>query len=72
MSEQVITANATNSPWRTIDEVAEYYRTTPDTIRYWRKNKRGPNGRRLGLHILWHVDEIARYDRECHEAAQSA
>jgi hypothetical protein len=64
MSEQATRTSAADSPWRTIDEVAAHYRTTPATVRYWRKTGYGPRGRRVGQHVRYHVDEIERFDRE--------
>lgn len=50
--------------WWTIEEVADHYRATPDTIRYWRQKRYGPKGQRIGNHVLYPASEIRRFDRE--------
>jgi hypothetical protein len=37
----------------TLVEVAERYRTTPATVRYWRHCGRGPRGVRIGTRVLY-------------------
>jgi DNA-binding transcriptional MerR regulator len=56
------TVPPSDSPWRTMDELAAHYRITVDTARYWRKRNYGPHGQRVGQHVRYHVDEIARFD----------
>ena len=53
----------------TLPEVAEHYRTTEKTVRYWRQTGYGPKGTRLGTRVLYPVAEIERFDRELHQAA---
>ena len=48
----------------TLDEVAERYRTSPATIRYWRHLGRGPRGVKVGTRVLFPRAEIQRYDKE--------
>jgi hypothetical protein len=48
----------------TLPEVAEHYRTTPGTVRYWRHCGYGPRGVKLGTRVLYPVDEIRRFDAE--------
>ena len=48
----------------TLAEVAERYRTTPATVRYWRHCGRGPRGVRIGTRVLYPLSEIERFDRE--------
>lgn len=37
----------------TTDEVAELYRTSPATVRYWRHKGYGPPGRKVGRKVLY-------------------
>lgn len=37
----------------TTDEVAELYRTSPATVRYWRHTGYGPPGRKVGRRVLY-------------------
>jgi hypothetical protein len=53
----------------TIKEVAEHYRTTVPTLRYWRQHNYGPRGTRVGNRLLYPRGEIGRFDREVTELA---
>jgi hypothetical protein len=55
----------------TLLEVAERYRTTEATVRYWRHTGYGPNGVKLGTRVLYPAAEIARFDQELAEQARS-
>lgn len=48
----------------TLSEVAEHYRTTPATVRYWRHIGYGPRGVKSGARVLYPRAEIDRHDRE--------
>ena len=52
----------------TVPEVAEHYRTTEGTIRWWRYTGYGPKGVKLGAsrnsRVLYPVAEIQRFDAE--------
>jgi predicted DNA-binding transcriptional regulator AlpA len=48
----------------TLPEVAEYYRTTEGTVRYWRHCDIGPKGVKLGTRVLYPITEIERFDRQ--------
>jgi DNA-binding transcriptional MerR regulator len=56
----------------TIKEVAEHYRTTIPTVRYWRHNGYGPKGTRVGQRVLFPRSEVERFDREIAKLAGSA
>ena len=57
----------------TIDEAAEHYRTTADTMRYWRHLGQGPVAVKPGTKLLYPASEIRRYDEELlSEARQQA
>lgn len=62
---------AEQSPgYLTLTEVAEHYRTTEATVRYWRHTGVGPKGVKLGTRVLYPRAEIERFDRLL--AAQAA
>jgi DNA-binding transcriptional MerR regulator len=43
-------------------ELADMYRTTPSTIRYWRHTGYGPQGVKVGKRVLYAESEIRRWD----------
>ena len=48
----------------TVEEVADRYRTTEGTVRFWRHKGYGPKGVKLGTRVLYPATEIERFDRE--------
>jgi hypothetical protein len=46
------------------NELAERYRTSDSTIRYWRMTNYGPRGIRIGRQVLYPSDEVARFEAE--------
>ena len=48
----------------TLPEVAERYRASEGTVRYWRHTGYGPKGVKLGTRVLYPRAEIERFDRE--------
>ena len=53
----------------TLNEVAEHYRTTEATVRYWRHKGYGPKGVKVGARVLYPLSEIDRFDREIAQQA---
>lgn len=53
----------------TTAEVADRYRTSPSTIRYWRHMSTGPTGITVGRRTLYAVEELERWERERETAA---
>ena len=45
----------------TTQEVAEWFRTSPSTIRYWRSIGYGPVGRRVGRRVLYRRQDVAAF-----------
>lgn len=45
----------------TTAEVAEIYRTSPETVRYWRHINYGPKGRKVGRRVLYESVEVERF-----------
>lgn len=60
------------SQYLTLAEVAEHYRTTDGTVRYWRHIGYGPKGVKLGTRVLYPRAEIERFDRQLAEQAGAA
>lgn len=58
------------SPYLTVDEVAHYYRKPVKTIRKWREVGYGPIPVKVGINLLYHVDEINRFDAELKAQAE--
>lgn len=56
----------------TTAEVAEYYRTVPGTVRWWRHKGYGPKGVRVGRRVLYPESEIRRFDAEMLDQLQEA
>jgi len=44
--------------WLTTVEVAEHYRTSPATVRYWRHIGYGPKGVKVGRRVLYDAVEV--------------
>jgi Helix-turn-helix domain len=53
-------------------ETADHYRTTEDTLRYWRYSGYGPGFTRAGKHVLYPRAEIERFDRQLAQQAAAA
>lgn len=51
-------------PYLTTDEVADRYRTTPGTVRYWRHVGYGPKGTKVGRKVLYPAEEVRRFDEQ--------
>ena len=45
----------------TTEEVAERYRTSASTVRYWRSIGYGPRGRRVGRRVLYEESEVTAF-----------
>ena len=56
------TAAGAVTAYLTLPEVAEHYRTSEATVRYWRHCGTGPRGVKLGSRVLYSRAEIERYD----------
>lgn len=48
----------------TVDEIAEHYRTTCNTVRYWRHVNYGPKPVKVGRKLLYPADEVQRFDEQ--------
>ncbi|MFJ8308763.1 MULTISPECIES: helix-turn-helix transcriptional regulator [unclassified Streptomyces] len=47
----------------TTSEVAERYRTSESTVRYWRQIGKGPRGIKIGKRVLYPETELLRYEQ---------
>ncbi|MFI1199485.1 helix-turn-helix transcriptional regulator [Streptomyces sp. NPDC020883] len=47
----------------TTAEVAERYRTSESTVRYWRQIGKGPRGVKIGKRVLYSTAELLRYEQ---------
>ncbi len=45
----------------TTEEVAERYRTSASTVRYWRTIGYGPRGRRVGRRVLYDEQDVLAF-----------
>lgn len=47
--------------YMTTAEVAELFRTSPETVRYWRTMGTGPKSVKIGKRILYDRSEVERW-----------
>ena len=47
----------------TTQEVADRYRTSPETVRYWRHIGAGPRSIKVGRQVLYDEDDLLAYER---------
>jgi excisionase family DNA binding protein len=56
----------------TTTEVAELFRTSPETVRYWRHVGRGPKSFKVGRKVLYAREDVEAYSRAArNEAART-
>ncbi|RSD23942.1 helix-turn-helix transcriptional regulator [Amycolatopsis eburnea] len=53
----------TQPHYLTLAEVADRYRTTERTVRYWRQTDYGPKAVKVGRHVLYPVAELEAFDQ---------
>jgi Helix-turn-helix domain len=58
--------------WLTMEEVADHYRRSVPTIRYWRHIGYGPKGVKVGTGVLYPRAEVERFDQELAAEAGAA
>jgi predicted DNA-binding transcriptional regulator AlpA len=54
----------TQRKYMTTEEVAQLFRVSIATVRYWRKVHRGPRAIRIGGLVRWPVAEVAAYEAD--------
>ncbi|WP_290047470.1 helix-turn-helix transcriptional regulator [Nocardia nova] len=47
-----------------IDDVAKFFKVTPDTVREWRRHGYGPPPRKVGRHLRWVPEEVHDWFRD--------
>ncbi len=50
-----------NSPYKTVDEAANYLRLNPRTLNNMRSAGKGPCFHKHGRRVLYHIDELVRW-----------
>lgn len=55
--------------WMTTEDLAERFRTSPGTLRYWRHMKYGPRGVKVGRRVLYSSTDVERWEAEQLDAA---
>lgn len=56
---------ASHTPrYLTTEEVAERFRTSPGTVRYWRHVRKGPASFRVGARVLYAVALVEAWEAE--------
>lgn len=56
----------------TTEEVAERFRTTPETVRYWRHVGKGPQSFKFGRRVLYALEDVEAWEREARLAGAAA
>ncbi len=46
------------------EEIAQRFRTSPGTVRYWRHIGYGPRGLRVGRRVLYAEADVLRFEAE--------
>ena len=64
LDEAVGKAVAAQRVWLTTEDIAERFRTSPGTVRYWRHMSYGPEGVRIGRRTLYDLAEVERWEAE--------
>ena len=53
----------------TTEEVADKLRTSPETVRYWRHEKKGPKSFKVGRRVLYAREDVDAFIAEARELA---
>lgn len=56
----------------TTEEVARIYRTSPETVRYWRHVGKGPRSFKVGRRVLYAREDVEADIRAAREAASGS
>lgn len=51
----------TEQEYLTTEEVATKLRTTPETVRYWRHEKKGPHSFKVGRRVLYARSDVEQF-----------
>ncbi|MBR7744452.1 helix-turn-helix domain-containing protein [Phycicoccus sp. BSK3Z-2] len=53
----------------TTEEVAERFRTSVETVRYWRHVGKGPQSFKVGRRVLYALDDVEAWERAAREVS---
>jgi hypothetical protein len=56
----------------TTEEVAERFRTSPESVRFWRHTGKGPRSFRVGKRVLYSLEDVEAWERDARESASVA
>ena len=56
-----------DDPLLTTDEVADRYRTSSATVRYWRHVGEGPTGTKFGRRVLYALSDVLAWEKDQRE-----
>jgi predicted DNA-binding transcriptional regulator AlpA len=54
----------TDSPFMTLDELAERYQLPVATVRYWRNHGKGPKAVKIGRYVRYRLEDVLAWERE--------
>ncbi len=54
----------------TTAEVADYFRTSPETVRYWRHTGYGPRGRKVGRKVLYERADVEAFWKQTEQLGE--
>lgn len=66
---EAIDAKAPQDYLHTIEEAAEYLRTSVSTLRYWQQLGKGPKSFKLGVRRLYRQSELDAFIQQAEDAA---
>ncbi len=56
----------------TTEEVATTFRTTPETVRYWRHVSKGPKSFKVGRRVLYAREDVEKFISDARSAQAGA
>jgi predicted DNA-binding transcriptional regulator AlpA len=56
-------AAVTDSPFLTLDELAERYQLPVATVRYWRNHGKGPKAVKIGRYVRYRFEDVLAWER---------
>jgi predicted DNA-binding transcriptional regulator AlpA len=68
MQDQVATTG--DSPYLTVDELAERYQVPVATVRYWRVQGTGPKAVKIGRWVRYPLTDVLAFERKLHAEAR--
>jgi excisionase family DNA binding protein len=60
------------SEYLTVDDLAERYKTSPETVRYWVWASKAPRSVKYGRRRLFAGEDVEAWEREAREGASVA